>query len=241
MIARESFSAAPAHRASAASLRIGGFERLSAVDWPGQLAAVVFCQGCAWHCGYCHNPHLIPFGEAQVPWRWDDIVTWLGRRRGLLDGVVFSGGEPTLQPGLLAAIEAVRALGYDVGLHTGGPVPANFGAVLPLLSWVGFDFKAPFDRYAQVTGRDDGARARESFELLLASGVAREVRTTWHPRLLTDDDLVAMAKTLAEVRCIEWVIQRFRPEGCTDRALKAEPIGEVPEDACMPGLRVTVR
>jgi len=233
---------ATAPRASAESLRIGGFERLSAVDWPGQLAAVVFCQGCGWRCGYCHNPHLIPFIGTKTAWPWSDIVAWLGRRRGLLDGVVFSGGEPTLQPGLRAAMQAVRTLGFQVGLHTGGPLPDNLAAVLPLVSWVGFDFKAPFDRYSKVTGHDHGARARASFELLRASRVACEVRTTWHPQLLSRDDLEAMGRTLAEVECPEWVIQRFRPDGCASDELRAQPVGDVPETVMsLPGLNVRVR
>ncbi len=240
MIARASL--VPRGRAAAESLRIGGLERLSLVDWPGQITAVVFCQGCAWQCGYCHNPHLIPFGPPERPLAWRDIVAWLERRRGLLDGVVFSGGEPTLQPGLPAAVEATRALGFRIGLHTGGPVPENLAAVLPLLDWVGFDFKAPFDRYAQVTGHDHGERARESFRLLREAGVAYEVRTTWHPRLLSPADLGAMARTLVEAACSDWVVQRFRVDGCADEALCSDVIGEVPAAAYAEvGLRITVR
>lgn len=234
--------AASRPRSSAAALRIGGFEPLSAVDWPGQLAAVVFCQGCGWQCRYCHNPHLIPHEPPSPAVAWTDVVAWLGRRRGLLDGVVFSGGEPTLQPGLPAAVAAVRALGFQVGLHTGGSVPENLAALLPHLDWVGFDFKAPFDRYTQVTGHDHGARARESFRLLCASGVAVEVRTTWHPSLLSAADLGAMAQTLAGAGRADWVIQRFRAEGCLDRALGAVPVGDVPGAVFqVAGLRVSVR
>lgn len=164
------------------------------------------------------------------------------RRRGLLDGVVFSGGEPMLQPALAAAVAAVRALGFKVGLHTGGPIPEALRGLLPLLDWVGFDFKAPFDRYIQVTGHDHGPRARESLKRLLASGVAYEIRTTWHPRLLSPSDLAAMARMLNEAGCTDWIIQRFRPAGCADVSLAEASIGEVPLDAVsIPGLRVSVR
>jgi len=225
-------------------LRIGGLERLSMVDWPGQLTAVIFCQGCAWRCGYCHNPHLIPFGAPAQPIAWTEIVAFLDRRRGLLDGVVFSGGEPTLQSGLRAAIETVRGMGFRIGLHTGGPAPELLASILPLLDWVGFDFKAPFDRYLQVTGHPHGARAQESFALLRAAGVACEVRTTWHPRLLSTADLSAMAASLVAAGGTEWIIQRFRPEGCADETLCSETIGEVPVaglQATFPTLRLTVR
>ena len=232
----------PARRAAAASLQLGGFERLSLVDWPGMFTAVVFCQGCGWKCRYCHNPHLIPFAAAAEPLTWSGIVTWLQRRRGLLDGVVFSGGEPTLQPGLAAAMEEVRALGFKVGLHTGGPIPETFTALLPQLDWIGFDFKAPFDRYAQVTGQDHGERARLSLVALLQMGVDCEVRTTWHPHLLSRTDLESMARTLVELGVAEWTLQVFRRDGCADAELGSRQV-----DACdlasltVPGLRIVVR
>jgi pyruvate formate lyase activating enzyme len=87
-------------------LRIGGVAPFSATDFPGRLAAVVFCQGCPWDCRYCQNPHLIPRAKTQVA--WTDMLAFLKRRRRLLDGVVFSGGEPTLQTGLREAMRAAR-------------------------------------------------------------------------------------------------------------------------------------
>ncbi|MDE3083764.1 MAG: anaerobic ribonucleoside-triphosphate reductase activating protein [Verrucomicrobiota bacterium] len=228
-------------RAGSSSLRIGGLERLSLVDWSGQLAAVVFCQGCGWHCRYCHNPHLIPFSPPGK-FVWEDILAWLEHRRGLLDAVVFSGGEPTLHPGLSSAMKEVRALGFKIGLHTGGPIPENLAPLLPLLDWVGFDFKAPFPAYAQVTGHAHGEQARTSFQMLRSARIPCEVRTTWHPRLLSNDDLAGMAHSLVETGCTEWVIQQFRSEGCDDKELCAAPIGAVPIEAIkVPGLNILVR
>lgn len=153
-------------------LRVGGLTRLSATDFPGRLAAVVFCQGCAWRCGYCHNPHLLPArGKEELPWA--RVVSFLERRRGLLDAVVFSGGEPTLQPSLRQAMEEVKGMGYLIGLHTAGIVPRRLAEVLPLLDWVGMDVKAPFEEHERVTGtRGSARRARASRELILESGVA---------------------------------------------------------------------
>lgn len=201
-------------------LRIGGWEKFSVVDWPGRLVTTVFCQGCGWRCGYCHNAHLIPFrGEAEIA--WEAVLEWLPRRRGLLDGVVFSGGEPTLQAELPEAMREVRALGFGVGLHTGGPVPEAFARVLPLVDWVGFDFKAPWKDYAKVTGRDAGEAARESLRMVRAAGVACEVRTTWHPLLLSEGDVAVMAEELVAERVEAWTVQRFRSEGCVDAVLCA--------------------
>lgn len=233
----------PGTAAAAAGLLIGGWEKLSAVDFPGRLAAVVFCQGCAWRCGYCHNPHLLPFAPVAEPAAdWPAIRRWLEGRRGLLDAVVFSGGEATLQAGLTEALRDVRALGFETGLHTGGPVPERLAASLPHLDWVGFDFKAPFGAYEGVTGHPHGARARESLRRTVASGVAYEIRTTWHPALLSEAALGAMADSLVEEGVAAWVIQRYRPEGSLDPRLARLPVGAPPLAACRrPGLRVDVR
>ncbi|MBC8008489.1 MAG: anaerobic ribonucleoside-triphosphate reductase activating protein [Burkholderiales bacterium] len=238
-----------------ALIEVGGLARFSTVDWPGMMTATVFCQGCGWRCRYCHNPHLIPFrhqsldtvlsdGNEEDGWTWTSVAAWLRDRRGLLNGVVFSGGEPTLQPRLAEAMAQARELGFRVGLHTGGPVPEALSEVLPLADWVGFDFKAPFACYARVTGRDAGAKAAESLRLLRASGVDFEVRTTWHPILLRETDLAAMADTLAEAGVSEWVVQRFRRDGCADVELCASAMGGgvVPEaELARAGLTVRVR
>ena len=95
-------------------------------------------------------------------WTWSAVLAWLQNRRGLLDGVVFSGGEPTLQPGLEVAAGQVRELGFRVGLHTAGSAPAALREVLPLLDWVGFDFKAPFADYSRVTAGADRGRTAQA-------------------------------------------------------------------------------
>ena len=115
----------PAHRvlrghAAAQALRVGGLTPLSATDWPGQLSAVVFCQGCPWRCSYCHNPHLLAFrGAGEISWQ--DVLAFLGRRAGLLDAVVFSGGEPLAQHALADAMRAVKRMGFGVEVVTVGP------------------------------------------------------------------------------------------------------------------------
>jgi pyruvate formate lyase activating enzyme len=151
--------------------------RLSAADYPGKLAAVLYCQGCAWRCGYCHNPELRPArGAHEIPWA--EVVSFLERRRGLLDAVVFSGGEPTQQSSLREAMEEVKDMGYYIGLHTAGIVPRRLAKVLPLADWVAMDVKARFADHEAVTGvRGSGARARRSREFIQASGVACEFHT----------------------------------------------------------------
>ncbi|MBJ7535536.1 anaerobic ribonucleoside-triphosphate reductase activating protein [Rhodomicrobium vannielii ATCC 17100] len=203
------------------SIEIGGFARLSSVDWPGQLAATVFCQGCPWACRYCHNTSLTRAGRGAGP-SWAEVRAFLQTRRGLLDAVVFSGGEPTLQTHLPEAMAEVRAMGFRVGLHSAGPYPTRLAAVLPLVDWVGFDVKAPFAEYERITGvPGSGERAAESLRLLVASGVAFETRTTVHPALLDDAALARIAAELAALGIANNRIQPFRSLGCTDAALAA--------------------
>jgi len=192
-------------------LRVGGLTPLSATDYPGELAAVVYCQGCPWRCGYCHNPHLLPRRTAGGI-AWSEVLGFLRRRRGLLDALVFSGGEPTAQPGLVLAMREAKALGYRIGLHSAGIYPRRFSEVLPLVDWVGFDAKAPFDAaYERITGvRASGEAALASARALLASGVDCEFRTTWHAGFLSPAELERLSATLAGLGVRRYALQEFR-------------------------------
>ncbi len=206
----------PAATAAHAGLRVGGLTPFTSIDYPGKLSAVVFVQGCPWRCGYCHNPHLQPRGEAAGP-PWAELRAWLRRRIGLIDAVVFSGGEPTIDPALGDAMDEARALGLAVGLHSGGIYPRRLQDVLPRADWVGLDLKAPLDDDAlheRITGRPGGAAAaRASLGALLASGVACEIRTTAHPALLDDAALLRLAEGLAIQGVTHYALQVARPAG----------------------------
>ena len=155
-------------------LRVGGMVPLTTLDYPGQLACVLFCQGCAWHCRYCHNPQLIPpRGSEEVD--WCRVLAFLQRRQDLLDAVVFSGGEPTLQDGLAPAMEEVRQMGFRIGLHSAGIKPAAFAKVVGHADWVGFDVKAlPEDALDVTRVEGSGAANWRSLDHLLDSGVEYE-------------------------------------------------------------------
>jgi pyruvate formate lyase activating enzyme len=204
---------------SAERLRIGGLTPLTSIDFPGRLAAVLFCQGCPWRCGYCHNPGLL---DATVPGTlaWSRVLAFLQRRRGLLDGVVFSGGEPTLQAALSAALPEVRAMGFETALHTGGMYPERLAALLPQLDWIGLDIKGPLHCHDGITATPgSGQRVRQSLRYLLASGVAHECRTTWHPGLFSVNELLALADELAALGVAHWALQQCRTPGGAPSAL----------------------
>ena len=157
--------------ARAAALRLGGVVPFSTSDWPGKLAAVLFLQGCPWRCAYCHNPHLQAAMPTEAP-SFDAFASWLRSRVGLLDAVVFSGGEPTAQAALPAAMREVKALGFEVGLHTAGASPRRLDEALRCADWVGFDVKAASRDVASIARVAwSGTAASASLRLLLASGV----------------------------------------------------------------------
>ncbi|ANJ56589.1 anaerobic ribonucleoside-triphosphate reductase activating protein [Pseudomonas silesiensis] len=202
-------------------LRVGGMVPLTTIDYPGQLACVLFCQGCAWRCRYCHNPQLIPpRGTEEVDWR--RVLAFLQRRQDLLDAVVFSGGEPTLQDALPDAMDEVRALGFRIGLHSAGIKPAAFAKVLAGADWVGFDVKAlPEDCQAITRVEGSGSANWRSLEHLLASGVDYECRTTVHWHLFEPARLLVLAQRLSQLGVKRFAVQLVRTERMFDPLLSS--------------------
>lgn len=206
------------------SLLVGGIIPFSTVDWPGKLACVAFLAGCPWRCPYCQNHQLQRFDAAQLT--GEDLFAFLGERRGLLDGVVFSGGEPLAQAATVEAAQEAKRMGFEVGLHTCGAYPERLRRILPFVDWVGLDVKAPWDAYDRVTGGTHSASlARESLDAILQAGVAMEARTTWHPALLSREDIAAIAHDLASRDVRSWAVQAYRATGTT---------GELPDETVYP-------
>lgn len=219
-------------------LDVGGFTPLSTTDWPGQLAAVVFVQGCPWRCHYCHNPSLQTreSGCGRDTLAWGKVLETLKQRHGLLDGVVFSGGEPTLDAALEQAMREVRELGFQVGLHTAGLYPQRLANVLPLLDWVALDIKTEFEDYKAITSVPrSGEPVRESLDMVLSSGKAHELRTTWHPELIPGATLMRMARMLKSMGAQRWVLQGYRATPVTEATLG--PGERTPPDELVARLR----
>ncbi|HBI84469.1 anaerobic ribonucleoside-triphosphate reductase activating protein [Orrella sp. NBD-18] len=200
---------------------IGGFVPFSSLDWPGQLAAVVFIKGCPWRCDYCHNPHLqsrktipvvhIESQNAQGSLDWDRILEFLDARKTLLDGVVFTGGEPFTEPNLEEMIGQVLHKGFKVAVHTAGMYPSKLERSLESLSWVGLDIKTKAENYDSLTHRSGSAEpVRKTLEKLLKSDVSFECRTTWSPQWLSESDLIDLAQDLSAQGVRKYAIQRFR-------------------------------
>ena len=201
-------------------MRIGGFVKISLIDFPGKVAAVVFTCGCDLRCRYCQNPTLVkgcPPGEVEkIPERV--IFDYLKKNKALLDGVTITGGEPTLQPDLKEFIKKVKSLGLKVKLDTNGMHPEVLKEVLPLVDYVAMDIKAPPNKYKEITGvKVELKRIEESMKIIRESGVEYEFRTTVVPGLLTKKDIKSIAKWIGKAK--RYSIQGFVPHNTLDKKL----------------------
>ena len=213
----------PPEYQNACNLEVGGVTPLTSIDYPGELAAVIFCQGCPWRCGYCQNGHLLPRDQASGI-DWTEVIEFLHKRRGLLDAVVFSGGEPTLQKDLPAAIRQVKQMGFKVGLHTAGCYPERLQKVLHSVDWVGLDIKGLPGQYPEITGTPgSGLRSSESLDALLASGVDYEVRTTPVPGT-SEAQLLELARVLKTRGVEHYTLQTCRTRDTLDPELSNAPV-----------------
>lgn len=208
-------------------LPLGGFLAFTTIDFPGRLAAVLFLQGCPWRCRYCYNPELWPFCGNRSGFSTEELLKFFVSRRGLLDGVVFSGGEAAAFDGIGEWMKRLKAFGYAIGLHTAGIYPEKLRTVLPYCDWVGLDIKAPFQSYESITQiPGSGEAAKKSLFYLLESGVDYEIRTTAHTALHTKEQILELARDLAVLGVRHYRVQRFTAQGCTDEVLCREGIRE---------------
>jgi pyruvate formate lyase activating enzyme len=208
-------------------INIGGFVPLTTVDFPHHLSAVIFCQGCPLRCHYCHNPNLMlrkqnHHNVTKNHYTWDYIKDFLMRRLNLLEAVVFSGGEPTLQPGLIKAISFVKYLGFKVGIHTAGIYPNRLEKIMPYLDWIGLDIKAPFGEYQSITTVPNLDRlVIRSVKLIISSNVLYEFRTTVHPKLINKQQIKSIITMLKGLGAKNYKIQEFRSIGCINSELNS--------------------
>jgi pyruvate formate lyase activating enzyme len=193
------------------TLGMGGFQPFSLSDFPGRPAAIVFTQGCNFRCPFCHNPSLWPTAFPKAPVTTAAAaLSFLAGRRGLLGGVVVTGGEPTLQAGLAEFIAAVKGLGLTVKLDTNGSRPEAVARLLyeELVDYVAMDVKAPMEKYDLLCGcAVDKGDIRRSIDLIAASGVPHYFRTTFYQALLSETDIEAIQASLparSEFRLQSW-------------------------------------
>lgn len=181
-------------------MNIAGFQSLSLIDYPGVIASVVFTQGCAFRCFYCHNPELIPL-EATSRVTPETIFAHLEQHRKMLEGVVVTGGEPTIHADLPAFLANIKAMGFLVKLDTNGVHPNMVADILErkLVDYIAMDVKHRWEWYPNVTRKNEpivAIQCKKTFNLIQHSGIAHEFRTTVVPGVHSEDDLLKMAAQL---------------------------------------------
>ncbi len=197
---------------------IGGFQRFSLIDYPGKICAIVFTQGCNFRCPYCHNPELVDPKLFSHPIPEDDIFAFLETRRGKLDAVVITGGEPTLQPDLIDFISKLKSMNYLVKLDTNGSNPRILRELIELniVDYFAMDVKAPLERYREITNsKVDPAKIKQSIELIKHSGLDYEFRTTVVKSQLGTADILEIGKLIRGSK--RYVLQKFVPTKVLDK------------------------
>ena len=196
-------------------MKICGLQKLSMVDYPGKLAATVFTGGCNLRCPFCHNALLVTRLTESPVLDENEVLQFLASRRGLLDGVVLSGGEPLLQAGAVDFLEKVRKLGFSIKVDTNGCYPEVLAEILRLglADYVAMDIKNRPEKYAETVGIPDFSlgNIEKSIQLLRGSGVDHEFRTTVVREFHTPADIEALAQWLGNAPA--YYLQNFEDSG----------------------------
>ena len=194
-------------------MRIGGFQKMTVLDYPGKIAATVFTYGCNLRCPFCHNASLVVDDSALLD--ENEVFAYLARRRGILDGVSVSGGEPLLQPDIEDALLRIRSLGLSVKLDTNGTLPHRLADVIEkgLVDYVAMDVKNSPQKYAETTGCEkiDLDAVRESVSLLMQGKIPYEFRTTVVRELHTEKDIEEIGRWLSGAE--QYFLQGFIDSG----------------------------
>lgn len=194
-------------------MKIFGFQKMTLLDFPGRVACTVFTGGCNFRCPFCHNASLVTHIDGEEI-TTEEILSYLNKRKGLLDGVCVTGGEPLLQTDLADFLRAVKEMGYAVKLDTNGAYPEKLKALLEenLIDYVAMDIKNSKEKYALTCGvAVDMQKIEQSVELLKEGRVEYEFRTTLVKELHETQDIMSMAKWLSGTRY--WYLQNFVDSG----------------------------
>jgi len=190
-------------------MKIGGFQKTSLLDYPDRISAIVWTVGCNFKCPFCYNKTLVD-GSADVISE-DEVLSFLKKRKGLLEGLVISGGEPFLQKDLVGFTENVKKLGYLVKIDTNGMYPERLKELInnKLVDYVAVDIKAPKQKYSRLAGvKADLSKLEQSIDTIKNSVPNYEFRTTFVPDLLTKKDIIEIAKWLEGAET--FYLQQFR-------------------------------
>jgi pyruvate formate lyase activating enzyme len=228
-------------------MKIGGLQKVSLIDYPGRISAIVFTQGCNFRCPYCHNPELVDPAQYGPLLSEDDVVGFLEKRRGKLDAVTVTGGEPTLQPDLDRFLQRIKGMGYLAKIDTNGSNPDILKKLIRdgLVDYLAMDVKGPLHKYDLIASvKVDTAKIQRSIGLIAASGIEHEFRTTVVHSQLDRDDLISTAKLVKKGL---YVLQSFvsskslDPQFITEAPYPPEELADIRETLENKRLRVFIR
>lgn len=199
---------------------IGGLQKTSLIDFPKCISAIIFTQGCNFRCRYCHNPELLSYTESK--YSEEEILDFLNIRKGKLDGVVITGGEPTLQKDLKEFIRKIKDMGYKVKLDTNGTNPDMIKELLNdnLLDYIAMDIKAPLDKYEEIINIKNSYDIKNSINIIMNSNTEYEFRTTVLKKLLTIDDFEKIGDLITGAK--KYYVQKFVSTKILDKTLENE-------------------
>jgi pyruvate formate lyase activating enzyme len=198
--------------------RIVGFNRTSLLDWDGRVSALIYLPGCNFRCPFCHNRQLVLAPEEYEEIPFDFIESFVRENSEFLDGIVVTGGEPTIHKDLPELIRRIKGLGMRVKLDTNGSNPEMLEDLIRagLIDYIAMDLKAPLDqRYDDLAGvHVDVEKLKRSIKVIMESGIEYEFRTTMVPILLKPEDYESMAAFIGTAK--KYVLQHFVPKNTLD-------------------------
>jgi pyruvate formate lyase activating enzyme len=228
-------------------MKIGGLQKISLIDYPGRISAIVFTQGCNFRCPYCHNPELVDPAQYGPILSEEEVISFLEKRRGKLDAVTVTGGEPTLQPDLDRFLQEIKGMGYLTKIDTNGSNPDVLERLIRgrLVDYLAMDVKGPLKKYERIANvKVKTAKIRRSIELIMASGIEHEFRTTVVRSQLDHEDLIVTAELLKKGL---YILQSFVPaksldhEFLTEISYSPEEFADIQKNLESKRLRVFIR
>ena len=193
-------------------MKIGGLQKVSLIDYPGLICATIFLQGCNFKCSYCHNPELVDPRLFQPCIKENEVLDFFNTRKGKLDAVTITGGEPTIQDDLAPFIKQIKKMGFAVKLDTNGSQPQVIKALLDekLLDFIAMDIKGPLEKYRNIASVPVASeKIKESINSILKSELLHEFRTTVVKSQLTPKDILKIATLISGSS--KYALQKFVP------------------------------
>lgn len=192
-------------------MNIGGLQKTSLMDYPDTICAIIWTVGCNFRCPFCYNKDIV-LGKVENILE-KDIFSFLKKRKGMLEGLVISGGEPLMQKDIVNFTEKVKELGYNIKIDTNGMYPEKLKELIDkkLVDYVAMDIKAPKGKYDKLSGiKTDVKKIEKSIELIKNSAPDYEFKTTFVPGILSPDDILSIAKWLKDSK--KYYLQQFRSD-----------------------------